>query len=83
MFTGTVSCTMMRNSFQKGQCNYAFTAASNMELCRHPEPTSFSPASYPFFMICQSKSAINPAPQDVIKTTRWNNIQDADGVHTM
>jgi hypothetical protein len=24
------------------------------------------------FMICHSKSAINTAPQDVIKTTRWN-----------
>jgi hypothetical protein len=23
-------------------------------------------------MICHSKSAIDPAPQDVIKTTRWN-----------
>jgi hypothetical protein len=29
------------------------------------------------FMICHSKSAIDPAPQDVIKTTRWNNIRDA------
>jgi hypothetical protein len=25
-------------------------------------------------MICHSKSAIYPAPQDVITTTRWNNI---------
>jgi hypothetical protein len=29
------------------------------------------------FMICHSKNAIDPAPQDVIKTTRWNNIRDA------
>jgi hypothetical protein len=32
-------------------------------------------------MICNSKSAIDPAPQDVIKTTRWNNIRDAIGMH--
>jgi hypothetical protein len=25
------------------------------------------------FMICHSKSAIDPEPQDVTKTTRWNN----------
>jgi hypothetical protein len=26
------------------------------------------------FMICHSKSDIGPAPQDVIKARRWNNI---------
>jgi hypothetical protein len=35
------------------------------------------------FMICHSKNAIDPAPQDVIKTTRWNNIRDAIGMHKM
>jgi hypothetical protein len=25
-------------------------------------------------MICHSKRDIDPAPQDAIKTTRWNNI---------
>jgi hypothetical protein len=35
------------------------------------------------FMICHSKSAIDPAPQDVIKTMRWNNIWDAPGMHKM
>jgi hypothetical protein len=34
-------------------------------------------------MICHSKSAIDPAPQDFIKTTRLNNIQDAIGMHEM
>jgi hypothetical protein len=29
------------------------------------------------FMICHSKCDIDPAPQDVSKTTRCNNIQDA------
>jgi hypothetical protein len=32
-------------------------------------------------MICHSKSAIDPAPQDIIKTTRWNNKRDAFGMH--
>jgi hypothetical protein len=27
--------------------------------------------------VCHSKSAIDPAPQDVINTTRWNNIREA------
>jgi hypothetical protein len=27
-----------------------------------------------------SKSAIDPTPRDVIKTTRWNNIRDAFGI---
>jgi hypothetical protein len=35
------------------------------------------------FMICHSKNVIDPAPQDVIKTTRWNNIRDAIGMHKM
>jgi hypothetical protein len=32
-------------------------------------------------MICHSRIAIDLAPQDVIKTTRWNNIRDAIGMH--
>jgi hypothetical protein len=35
------------------------------------------------FMVCHSKSAKDPAPEDIIKTTRWNSIQDANRMHKM
>jgi hypothetical protein len=35
------------------------------------------------FILCHSKNAIDAAPQDVIKTTRWNIIGDAFAMHKM
>jgi hypothetical protein len=40
-------------------------------ICKGLDATAF--VSLLHFMICHSRKAIDPAPQDVIKTTRWNN----------